>query len=84
MYECMSVCGRAKTVSSLLSGFEGASVDQSHVNSPVRKKKTKPKKTFLHDCFIGPHTVNINLLKLRANLLKLVEAHVFITSECEV
>lgn len=50
-----------------------------HMSTPRQKKKT-----LLHDCFVGPHTVNINLLKLRANLLKLVEAHVFRTSECEV
>lgn len=57
-------CGGAKTVSSLFSGFENAQEPQwtDHSMTPTRKP-------FLHDCFLGPHTVNINLLKLRANLL---------------
>ncbi len=57
------VCGRAKTVSSLFSGFEDADEPQwiDHMTTPNRK-------IILHDCFIGPHTVNIYLLKLRANM----------------
>lgn len=55
-------CGSAKTVSSLFSGFEDTEEPQwiDHMTT---------QKTILHDCFRGPHTVNIYLLKLRAKLV---------------